>query len=272
MPDLTLGADPEFGLLSRGALVHADNVITDDTTRTLEFGCDGSGRPVELRPKPATNPLSLVANIRSSLRSGYEKYPDLKSYKWKAGSMVATDPIGGHIHFGHPELQASEDYREAVSNVLNKTLAPCGVLIEDEEEARVRRMGSTYGGIEHEPYRKQDWGMEYRVLSSWIVSPRVAGAVLSTAYSIVDTALHDKPLWKEMENLPAASKNEIQYPDRIALAVLAPGIVNLIRRTKAYQTLKSHIETLISMVAFSKDWNCQRDMKDTWNLKGLANV
>lgn len=268
MPQVTIGADPEFGLLSRGALVHAENALTGISAGdATELGPDGSGRPVEVRPAPSENPIQVVANIRQVLRRGANKFPDLYRFKWKAGSIACTDPIGGHIHFGHPELKASTKLCDDITRLLNKTLTPIGVLIEDVEEARFRRLGTHYGSIEESPCRHQPWGFEYRVLASWLVSPRVAGGVLSIAKALVEDIVNDPEFRKKVERLPAVNVAEVSYPDRLSLAVLMPAIVNLLRSSSQYKNYRTYIETILAMIAYQKDWGAKRDMKDTWDIK-----
>lgn len=267
--EITIGADPEFGFMKRGAAVNAGS----QGLGSGEFGADGGGGgPAELRPPPSSCPLGLVKNTRNVMLKGLEGNKNLKEFKWKAGSMAGSHAIGGHIHFGHPDIAASHSIKEDIGNMLNRSLGPLGVLIEDQEEGRRRRLGSGYGSIASRSWNPQEWGIEWRVLGSWLVSPRIAAGLLSIGYCLVHDYLNNKESREKMDKLPRLSPSDIAFPDRTALAAVLPKVILLLRGCERYKKYQRHIELILLMIANGKDWQCNRDMKKTWNLFDHKNV
>src|SRR5579871_3492101 len=183
-----IGADPEFGFLKDGYVVHAAYVVDDDSNQQ-EFGLDGSDSVAEIRPKPSTDPAQVVSNIRRAMFYGIRNYEKTRSHTWKAGSVVDTNPVGGHIHFGvEGLLKRGQTFQTKLLPPLDSYLAHPVLLLEDPEEAAARREHG-YGTLSDT--RPQDWGFEYRTLSSWLTSPYIAIGVLSLAKAVVWEALYN---------------------------------------------------------------------------------
>jgi len=172
-----LGADPEFMLFNtkNGKMISASQFFPRDGI----VGCDNiripnrQQRPVaEIRPKPDTSPIKVIANIKHALNNAYRLAP-YRNIKWIAGSQpVGGYSIGGHIHFSNIKL--NYDILRALDNYIGISV----FLIENPVTAAKRRKKYGYLG----DYRIKDYGgFEYRTPGSWLVSPNIATAVLCLA-------------------------------------------------------------------------------------------
>jgi hypothetical protein len=180
MPVFTIGADPEIMLRGKQGVIAACSIVSEMDAHHNAYGSygrDGCDQILELRPKAATTPYMLVKNIQKVIELACSKNRHLLNHAWMAGSFKEDWGIGGHIHFGVRQ-------RPFMVPMLDHFLAGFVTLIESKEEAIARRGKKGYGKMGD--FRHQDWGFEYRTLSSWIASPCVALAVLSLAKHIMN--------------------------------------------------------------------------------------
>lgn len=260
---LTIGCDPEYGLTRDGRLVIPNEVIRIQSNS--EFGIDGSGRVAELRPPYAEDPSTLVKNIEKVLLKGVADNPGILSLKMKAGSAVIDEPIGGHIHFGHAKLK-KVDVARRVSEALDKTVSILTLMVEDQDEALSRRVGSGYGQPGNSNYRDQPWGMEYRVLPSWLTSPEEAESVLSLSY-VVASEFDNDEVMEEACSLPAFDTLAFRECDKIGLMYWIPSIVNFVKKLPKFDEYADRIRPLFKLIKNQRVWSCDKNMIDTWNLK-----
>ena len=258
---ITIGCDPEYGIINNGRLITPSSVITNNTG---EFGIDGSGRVAELRPQYADNPIQLTKNIQDLLRRGVESNPGLKEHKMKAGGMAVDEPIGGHIHFGHPSLK-KPDRQRLLGDALDRTVSVLTLMVEDQEEAINRRIGSGYGQVGSGNCRDQAWGVEYRVLPSWLTTPEECEAILALAF-IVACEHADDDVMNEACSLPAYDHLSFRECDKIGLMYYIEPIVKFIRALPKYEEYEPSIRPLWKLIKNQKVWSCDKDMKDTWSL------
>jgi hypothetical protein len=270
--DVTLGADPEFGLLKRGQLAFPSNVSAGMAGTDKQFASDGCGRIAELRPDPSVSPTGLVTNIYNLMKEGLKNNPAILEYKWKAGSMAGGEPLGGHIHIGHPSLRAEhylaapksrEVFCRRVCNALDKIVAPMACLIEDPIEAADRRLSSSYGGLGN--WRGQTHGMEYRPLASWLTSPKIAAGILSIVYCIMSEI--DSPgFLTEAKSLPKVIDHDFKVVNRSSLMGNLEFAVPLLRKTAAYKKYMYQVEYIILMIEHDRYWGANNDMKKSWGI------
>ncbi len=260
--ELTIGCDPEYGIIKGGRLITPSDIISNSVN---EFGIDGSGRVAELRPPHSTTPHGLTMNIAKVLIEGVSRHSAILDYKMKAGGTAVDEPIGGHIHFGHPQLKKPEKAR-IVGQALDKTLAVLVLMVEDQEEALNRRIGSSYGNIGNGNYRDQPWGMEYRVLPSWLTSPEECEAVLSLSY-IIASEHEDEDLMDEACSLPAYDSQAFKECDKVALMYWIPDIIGFIKKLPKYEEYREKMLPLFKLIKNQKVWSCEKNMLDTWNLQ-----
>ncbi len=256
---LLLGADPEFMLQdTQTRKMVAASVFFP---RQGSVGCDDrvlrrAPRPAfplaEVRPHPHSCPEELLRGIRGALRRALELAP-YRNIKWLAGSMPFRGfPIGGHIHFGN--LRPTTSLLRALDNYLAVPV----MLVERTETARRRRR--RYGFLGE--YRLQEHGFEYRTLSSWLVSPAVARAVLSLARLIALDAdlLRRRPL-TSLEAQRAFYRGRKSY-----FRPLFPRLWADLESLPAYAACASEAEPLRRLVLRQRRWNEQADLRRQWKL------
>lgn len=194
-----IGTDPEIVLLKGGHPVRwnwdlfPDVLNGRDATGDEPIGQDGTRGPGELRPKAAATPLKLVDNLHALLFTLGCWGKDIGA---KAGSYSSLgQPIGGHIHFdwdvtpgvnGNFDLYRTWEWDAATKHkikLLDLGLALPVSLIENSTERRGRVW--IYGMLSSN--RRQDWGLEYRPLPSWLISRTMAKWVLTLAAMLWDT-------------------------------------------------------------------------------------
>lgn len=267
---ITVGADPEFGFLnSVGDSVYAGEVMTQDLDG--QFGLDGSDEVAELRPTHDVNPIRVVRNIREVLKSGLRRNRELSEYTWKAGSMVGNYPIGGHIHFGWDGTPSDLDSWFDVGKVMEAMdtyAAQIIMLLESRGEFRAR-LQTSYGGLGN--YRQQAWGWEYRVLGSWLASPRIAAGVLALSKTVYCDALGRNRDAGRGHRLVDADivPNSDDY--RAANYRLARSrytrLRDEVREMDGYRTYKRYIDFLFRLIESERTWFPRNpDMKATWKL------
>ena len=186
---ITLGSDPELAIVrTDGNYISANDIIHNGTH--LQFGTDGAGSPLEIRPKPVTDPQDAVNEIKRILELNKKKYPQIFANSLKAAHR--SMPIGGHLHFGHLELQHNDELNTTLAQNLDFLLAvPC-LFLENKALAVARRYHSSYGRLSD--WRGQDWGMEYRTLASFVASRQLTRCIFYLSHAIADATIYHN--WK----------------------------------------------------------------------------
>jgi hypothetical protein len=254
--DITLGADPEFGLMQGRSVVSAGDVIPNGTDR--EFGCDGGGTAAEIRPRPSTDPLAIVGESRRILQSGAYEFPETLRYKWKAGNVVEGQPLGGHIHFGFLNNQVD---RGVVIRALDTFLAQSCVLIEGVDEARARRCNSGYGHLSD--HRQQNWGIEYRVLGSWLTSPYIAAGILCLAKSIAYEAAYKELKWGSGLLVSADDFNHATSPK---IRNNVEKLWKTVEKFHLYKLYKPYINIIECLIKNKCSWFPKGGMRQAWGI------
>ncbi len=265
MAKITIGADPEFAFLDRaGRLKRPDSIIRGGGT-DVAFGIDGAGRVAELRPPYADSPKKLVANIKGVMQDGLNTYPLSAEMKWKAGGVAGEEPMGGHIHLGHDKL-CSRSLATKVGDALNRIVAPLVLMAEDRDEAVLRRLGSIYGQLTGEHcWREQPWGMEYRVLSSWLTSPEDALSVLTATYLVGKNFDNQEFLDAALE-LPEVDNDFFIDCNKKVIAFYLQEIAKVMKKATGYRELLPDMRHLFSLIIERKTFDVNRDMKEAWGL------
>jgi hypothetical protein len=188
--NITIGADPEFGLIGEDGLLHRGSHVI---AHAGVFGSDGPS--VEVRPPPDRNHLVVVKRIESILKNPPAA---ADKFKWQGGATY-RDPnrvywFGGHIHLGRPaQIQEDVAYTiyQRIATTLDSLLALPMCRFDGPEPFR-RRNGCQYhygkAGDIRADYPEQN-RFEYRVLSGlWLVHPTLAKIALGAAKCITETA------------------------------------------------------------------------------------
>jgi len=222
--EITIGSDPEFAILCGDSIENALEILSilleeqyncteyheDDLISyfcTTDIGCDGSRIIGELRPAFSVDPVEHFKNITILIKKLYNRIYKTNVCKSNekvsivSGGYVNNRPLGGHIHIGFksnkywlynflkngltynsiPTVDLSID--KIFSYVLSFYSGIPLFLTENIEQAIERR--KKYGKF-GEYREKEDYGIEWRMLSSWIVSPEIAISTLVLSYVIAD--------------------------------------------------------------------------------------
>lgn len=219
---------------------------TEDLLST-PIGIDGYHVIGELRPTESTDPLEHHKNIQELI---YEI--DLpKDYKLFAGTVFDANAMGGHIHIGYPTI--NDHWRFA--NYLSKY---CGIplrKIEDPNELKFR--GSTeYGYGAFNSYEIKEYGLEFRMPASWLVSSEIAKSALCLAYVVASEYLNSDT--KKYRPMSLERYFLVMKEDNI------DNILNHIRTMGSFSTYESEIEPLLSMVEEHLVWNTKQNFQELW--------
>uniref|UniRef100_A0A6M3JC24 Putative phiEco32-like COOH.NH2 ligase-type 2 n=1 Tax=viral metagenome TaxID=1070528 RepID=A0A6M3JC24_9ZZZZ len=182
---ITLGADPEFEVYKDGSIVEA-RVLTP--SRDAPVGCDGCGDPLELRPKPSSEPKELVQHIKQLLKESSKIYDSISI----SGDTFA---IGGHIHFGGIKHNERE-FMVLLDDFIGAPLLPLS--------GHARGGYKVLGAV-----REQPWGFEYRTPPpNWLVTPEIAEIVLKIAKELADYWLSNSDVVYGTDGSDRPTKND----------------------------------------------------------------
>lgn len=256
--EVKMGADPEFMILNSktGKMISASEFFPRDGI----VGCDNiripnrQQRPVaEVRPRPDFSPLVLAVNIRQALTSASRLAP-YRNTRWIAGSQpVSGYSIGGHIHFSNIRLDGG--LLRALDNYLGIPV----FLLENPATAVKRRR--KYGFIGD--YRiKEHGGFEYRTLGSWLVSQKIATAVLCLA-KIVANRYAEIP----QNYLNTAEAQRAFYKgDQEFFRPMFNSIWANLEKLDLYQEYKEELQVIPEMIMNHVIWDEKSDFRKGWKL------
>jgi len=218
--EITIGSDPEFAILCGDSIENALEILSklleeeyrctehyETSLRsyfcTTDIGCDGSRIIGELRPVSSTDPIKHFKNTTNLVERLYEIIYKTNICKNNekvsivAGSYICNRPLGGHIHFGFEKSKIDEKTlstkEETIStthvgyiyNLLSNTLSfylGIPIFLLENPENSVKRRNCGYGNFGD--YEKKNYGLEFSMLSSWLVSPEIAIGTLALAYIV----------------------------------------------------------------------------------------
>lgn len=255
--DFTIGADPEFCCIAGRTLVESAAY----TNNYDEFGCDGNGITFEVRPEPSIDPIVIVTNIHDIFARKIHANKEFAEFQWRAGSYYADCSLGGHIHFGIPSRQIAT---RTCANVLDNYVGAISLLIEHKGQGLRRRTESNYG--RPGDTRRQDWGFEYRTMSSWITSPYVASAILCLAKTVMFELLNNPNFQPRAQ----VTEQDFVTMDVNRILTLFPDIWNDITSMKMYQAYKPYIDLIYFLVKKKLTWFPSTSMKEAWGLVDLS--
>lgn len=253
-----LGADPEF-IIKRpgGRIAYASRYFS----RYGRIGHDqqasrrAKGRyPIaELRPPPCEEPIDLVINIRELLKQALRRAPNPK-FSWQAGSLpVRGYPIGGHIHISRVDMTTE------LLRALDNYLAIPVMMLENPEKARRRRPEYGYLG----EFRWKGYGgFEYRTLSSWIVAPHIALAVITLAKLVIE----NYPLLQQNNLIDVETVRAFYRSDKEAMRSTFESVWHDIERLDAYPRVAEALAVIPTLVREGRQWLESSDIRGRWGL------
>lgn len=210
----------------------------------------------EVRPSPSKNPIEIVHNIRDIfIRQTIEK-PSFLKYNWISGSFHRDLPIGGHVHFGLNDKQISHKF---AVNLLDNYVGVISILLENKNDGLERRK---HGYGEMGDYREQDWGFEYRPMSSWLSSPYIATAIIALSKTIVYESLNNPKFdWHT-----CVESDDFKNMNQDKLREKFPKIWKDITKMTLYQNYKPYIDLLYFLITNNLTWLSATGMKDSWGI------
>ena len=310
---LTIGSDPELCLVDPASRERVDACeMISDRSRDSYFGLDGNTATAELRPGWATGPLKHFNKIKNILKKYRNDLKNAYSIEFYA-STTTPNPLGGHIHIGHPliftssryiektdymiergliEMDYPEEYKDkTLSTYLStylshqdefskyladtrsekiKTLVSALdtfvslplLFVEVPQAGKSRRL--SYGDLSQ--YRDEPYGIEYRTPPSWIATPQLSRAVLSTAFTVAQAALE-----KEI-TIPPITYFEQKYREfnKEALYPELSRLNEIIRQTPLYRKYAKEINYLMTAAINNKPL-LDAEIKTAWGIPFTEN-
>lgn len=252
--EVTIGADPEFLFVKESGIVVPANKYF---RHQGHFGTDAYSTLAEIRPQPSSNPKEVVSNMKAIMKEGLMKSLDLWHLNWRAGSYYNNCYLGGHIHLG---FDYSRLTKERAVSALDYFLAPFVLLMEDSREARRRRRN--FGRLGD--YHDHSYGIEYRVPSSFIVSPTITEQVFALAKTITIEANNRKlsiPLVGSVE------RDKFLECDKAYFRGVTKERWSTIKDMKLFKDYKHILNPFKKFIDENEDWNgMAKDIKTTWEL------
>jgi len=195
---ITLGCDPEFVVIKDdGVALYGDTALGysfgDPNKKSAKFGSDGPC--VELRPSPANSTEELVENIRALLNGSSTNRNKIMDYRWIGGASYRSQqmdrryPIGGHIHFGLPNIEGgainpNNMIQNRIARILSELIGIPLVKI-DTPKAGERRTSLGYGKFAE--VKNYDHRFEWRTPSGiWLIHPDLSYAVLGASKAVAE--------------------------------------------------------------------------------------
>lgn len=272
---LRIGSDCEFGFLNGKTRLqeNANKYIVTKHDYASHVGLDGHNHIAEIRTSDGnTSPIGHANDLRKVFANFQRTVPG--TLIPVAGSMVGSDPIGGHIHFGviKSGFGNNEVTMKMLKNlktygdVLDLFLAIPSLLVENNRSAR-RRRTSSYGKLS--ALRSTDYGFEYRTLPSWLVSYGFAQSFLSLAYVLVDHLIRGGGMAK-FSDLGVGAAQKFYLGSRNYFYRLLPKLHKEVTKCPLYETYAVYINALFGFIkAFNqvnpkKDWLEQTNFIDRW--------
>ena len=257
--DFTIGADPEFALLNprNGRIVSAGNWVSED--EGTEFGVDGNGTTFEVRPAPAKEPLDIVNNLHDIFVRATLEEPELIRFNWVAGTWHGGYPFGGHVHFGLSSRMIS--HKSAV-DFLDHYVGVVSLLLERRKDGLKRREDG-YGGMGD--LREQEWGFEYRPMSSWLSTPYISAALLCLSKTVMYEVMNNSNFeWHKF-----AQPDDFSTMNQARVREIFPKIWADITKMHLYQVYKPYIDLIYFLVSNNLTWFPSTGMKESW---GICNM
>ncbi len=291
--EITVGADPEFGLIGDGGtLVRGCDVLP----HAGPFGSDGPG--AEVRPEPSRSHIAVVKNIASILGN---PPAGALPYKWIGGATFEDAErqywFGGHIHMGRPATipsgMAVDVYRK-IAKVLDHLVALPLVKL-DTPQPHLRRNGCKYGYGKAGKFETYDASasirvggdgdrFEYRVLSGlWLTHPALARIVIGTTKAIAETVysrVGANGLDEDWVGAPANRKGllktfglknnkEVESIINVAKAsALTPELLGIwekqLKDLDCYTDYAPEINAFISLIQNADSEDFTLDLKENW--------
>jgi hypothetical protein len=255
----------------------------------IEIGCDGNETIGELRPVYEYTPeahfnniLKLIKDINNIMTSEEVCYDNLDLSVVAGTGYDIGKMLGGHIHIGYDPYKVEEDIEidnKVVSYVLSVFAGTPLMLIEKKEE-RLYRCRNCYGCFRD--YDDTTYGLEWRMPSSWLVSPEITMGALTLTYTVAYEIIKYYNEYKTVEPYKTLktthiykikkfrninlTKYDIYFLDRDIDSIKNDfnELTDVIRDMELYLKYKDYIEYILKMVENNKTWNSEVNILESW--------
>lgn len=232
-------------------------------------GVSGNSMIFEARPHYSANPITVVNNLERILRKKVELNPKFLDYTFHAGGCYRDKYLGAHLHYGlSKEDKNTIDYGD-LTRVLDNYLGLASVLLENREQGLKRRK-TGYGlvGPDDEPYRIKNYGAEYRVCSSFFVSPHVTAAFTCLFKVVVFEYLNNPGFYFKRVDF----NNHFFKMDINGLRVFFPEMWADVQKMKLYPKFKCYIDLIYTLVSKKLGWTPRKlGIKEVWGFIRVRN-
>ena len=243
---------------------------------SAELGCDAHSVTGEMRPKYGNNPiehfneiLKLMKELEERLKSDIICYG--KELQIKAGTMIDDEAegefifLGGHIHLGFDRIGTETD-----AIILSTFVGIPLTLIENFYERDRHRVYGKFGEYNVKAIANEDTynGLEFRMPSSWLVSPQITIGALALAYTTMhEILLGGKGTLKHIDFMKFFWENEEQYEQEKwdVLKEKIPEIYSEVKKMRLYPEYKEYIDYIFDMIERGESWDSNADILVTWS-------
>lgn len=110
--------------------------------------------------------------------------------------------------------------------------------------------------------REQNWGFEYRPISSWISTPYVATAILALSKTVMYEVLNNPKFdWHTY-----VVGGDFTQMNQSKILKSFPEIWNQIIKMKLYQIYKPYIDLIYFLITNKLTWLSASGMKESWGI------
>lgn len=274
MRKITIGADPEFMIITGDGKALPAREICDDGDNSNHFGRERgqNGYVFELRPDPSTDVFSVIANIRKILRIHMQQYPYLKKCTFTGGHIVETETtgrqtghgsfaVGGHIHIGIIGDLAYELDNDKFRHFLNKIIFNgfMGVINDKKNHSLRKKIG--YGKAGDFRASGED-SLQYKTPPSWLVSPTLAFMFLTLA-KICGLLYINRQSWR----VAASIDGMVIGKDKgLVLLKRLSAIVKMKQEMMQEEDIQECLKIIDNLPQRHKGLSWQKDFKLSWGL------
>lgn len=260
---ITIGTDPEFLLVNKwNDVERADHYsFFGGTGRNVKIGRDGAGRPVEIRPNPAkiTNIEPLLIEIEVLLKQISIFCNENKFRLFGGATFDRKHPIGGHIHFGHPDLVYNGSNRH--NNNMLKLIDLLDIYFTPITNFFIPRSNissrSSSGYGKPGQFETKTYGFEYRTPYSFLLSPFLTRAFFSLAALIANNYKKVKVDHLLVSRVKDYYNNGLPDSQLINLYKSAkPKILKMMSYNSPNPQNNAHIISLFSLIEQKKKCAC----------------
>lgn len=218
-----------------------------------EIGCDGECMLGELRPRYADSPIKHHDNIRKLIKQ--IEVPN--GYKVLAGTVQKGHSLGGHIHLGISKRPIDDskwyiDMKDAANYISYYAGIPLKMIEYKRDLAHRGLNSSIYGNFG--AHYVEEYGLQWRMPASWIVSSEIALATLCLTYTVA----YEYTINPEKIDMDFAT---------YAMMVRAKNADNMIEKVdgmQKYSLYSKKIDPIFQLIADGKKWKKNENILDMW--------